>query len=92
MGLFVRFVICLSRRWLDNNLMVQSVSHDENRTQIFTDNRRFLFNLKYGLFDLCASVFIRVPFANSKFTILSGFVINLNLSSPFNADQAAEPE
>jgi hypothetical protein len=68
------------------------MAYDANRTQIFTDKRRFLFNLKYGLFDLCASVFIRVLFKNSKLTIFTDFVINFHFFSPVYADQAAESE
>ncbi len=91
-GPFARFVICSNKRLRNTNLTVQSISFYENRTQIFTDIRRFLFNFKNGLSDLCASVFIRVPFRKSKLTILSDFVINFNFSSPVYADQAAEPE
>ena len=72
--------------------MVQCMAYDENRTQIFTDKRRFLSNLKYGLFDLCASVFIRVLSKNNKLTIFTDFVMSFNFFSPVYADQAAESE
>ena len=88
MGLFVRFVICSSKRWRLKNLTDQSILFYESRTQIFTDIRRFLFSFEYSLSDLCKSVFVCVPIGNSKLTILSGFVI---FPSPV-VDQAAEPE
>ena len=68
------------------------MAYDENRTQIFTDKRRFLSNLKYGLFDLCASVFIRVLFKNSNLTNFTDFVMSFNFFSQIYANQAAESE
>ena len=72
--------------------MFQFIVYDKNRTQIFTDKLRSFSNLKYGLFDLCASLIIRVLFKNSNLTIPPYFVQNFNLCNPVCADLAAGSE